>query len=160
MTGKKMILILAAVAGCASVRPASSRDLAAGHWTGQIDRAGWLQPLSLDIENDDGTYRGEWRAADGIASEPLQKVDVSGDTVRLETDKLLFVGRVQGSKLSGTVSRKGPTSPRGSSRSSTTTWSTIREASRCSAECHEPGPASAFRASETVKDVHDAAEAI
>jgi len=107
MTGKKMIVILAAVAGCASVRPASSRDLAAGHWTGQIERDGWLQPLSLDIENDDGTYRGEWRAEDGIPSEPLQKVDVSGDTVRLETDKLLFVGRVQGSKLSGTVSRKG-----------------------------------------------------
>ena len=107
MTGKKMIVILAAVAGCASMHPTSSRDLAAGHWTGQIDRDGWLQPLSLDIENDDGTYRGEWRAADGIASEPLQQVDVSGDTVRLETDKLLFVGRVQGSKLSGTVSHKG-----------------------------------------------------
>jgi len=37
----------------------------------------------------------------------LAAVDVSGDTVRLETDKLLFVGRVQGSKLSGTVSHKG-----------------------------------------------------
>jgi len=33
MTGKKMIVILAAVAGCATVRSVSSRDLAAGHWT-------------------------------------------------------------------------------------------------------------------------------
>jgi len=46
MTGKKMIVILAAVVGCASMHPTSSRDLAAGHWTGQIDRDGWLQPLS------------------------------------------------------------------------------------------------------------------
>jgi len=107
MTGKKLIVILAAAAGCATMHPASSRDLAAGHWSGQIDRDGWLQPLSLDIENDDGTYRGEWRASAGIASEPLQKVDVSGDTVRLETDQLLFVGRIRGSKLSGTVSHKG-----------------------------------------------------
>ncbi len=109
MLGMKTLAIVAALVGCASVRPVG--DLAAGHWTGEIDRGGWLQPFSLDIDHDAGSYRGEWRSQLGLRSEPLQNLDVEGDTVRFETDKLLFMGHVQGRKLSGTVSRKGAELP-------------------------------------------------
>jgi len=107
MNGWKMTVILAAFAGCASMRPAASRDLAVGRWTGEVDRGGWPQPLAFEIENDGNSYRGEWRTEAGVPGQPLQKVVVTGDAVRLETDHLVFLGHLQGSKLSGTVSRKG-----------------------------------------------------
>src|SRR5262249_956785 len=104
MDGRKTIAIVAALVGCAIVHPSADSDLAAGHWIGEIDRGGRLQPFALDI---DGTPRGEWRSERGLRSVALQNFDVTGDTVRFETDELLFVGRVQGQRLSGTVSRKG-----------------------------------------------------
>jgi len=103
----KAMMILLAVAGAASARAAGTPDLAAGHWTGQIDRGGWLQPLWLEIEKDGDSYRGEWSSDAGVPSEQLDKVVVKGDSVRFETERLLFVGHVQGSRLSGTISRKG-----------------------------------------------------
>ena len=106
MNGWKMIVILAAFAGCASMRPAASRDLAAGRWTGEVDRGGWPQPLAFEIENDGNSYRGEWRS-EGVPDQRLEKVVVTGDAVRLETGQLVFLGHLQGSKLSGTVSRQG-----------------------------------------------------
>ncbi len=107
MTGWKTIVSLAAFAGCASLHPAASRDLAVGHWKGEIDRGGWLQPLAFEIEKDGNSYRGDWRSEVGVPGQPLQKVEVTGDAVRLETDKLVFLGHLQGSKLLGTVARKG-----------------------------------------------------
>jgi hypothetical protein len=107
MNAWKAIVILGAFAGCASFRAAGERDPAVGRWTGEIDRGGWQQPLAFEIEKDGNSYRGDWRADVGVPEQALQKVDVTGDTVRLETDKLVFLGHLQGSKLSGTVSRKG-----------------------------------------------------
>jgi len=67
---------------------------------------GWLQPLAFEIEKHGNSYRGDWRSEPGVPDQPLQKIEVAGETVRLETDKLVFLGHVQGSKLLGTVSRK------------------------------------------------------
>ena len=106
-TWKTMTMaILVALAGCAGVQMAPRRDLAAGHWNGEIDRDGWVQPLTLNFERENGVYKGIWRSEAGLRSRPLESVDVQGDEVRFTTDKLLFVGHVNGSTLSGTVSQK------------------------------------------------------
>jgi hypothetical protein len=100
------IAILAALAGGAGVQAQQRHDLAAGAWRGAIDGEGGTQPLNIDLDQQSGGWRGEWRSFAGSPSKPLQSVDVQGDQVRFETDKLRFVGQVSGSKLSGTVSRK------------------------------------------------------
>jgi hypothetical protein len=105
MTGWKTIAMLASLAGCAGVQTTRQTDFAPGRWIGEIDHDGFLQPLALDIERQDDAYRGEWRSA--VRSRPLENVEVQGDQVRFETDKLRFVGHVSGSTLSGTVSDKG-----------------------------------------------------
>jgi hypothetical protein len=105
MTGWKTVAIVTALTGCAGVQTIGQRD-ASGHWVGEIDRDGWLEPLALDIERENGDYRGEWRPAVGVRSRPLESVQVQGEEVRFETDKLRFVGRVSGSTLSGTVTQK------------------------------------------------------
>jgi hypothetical protein len=109
----KSIAILAAVTGCAGAQTARQRDLAAGHWIGEIDRGGWPQPLSLDFERDNGAYRGQWSTEPGVRSKPLESVEIQGDEVRFETDKLRFVGHVAGTTLSGTVSQKAADAPLG-----------------------------------------------
>jgi hypothetical protein len=106
MNGWKTIVTLIAFAGCASLRTAADRDPAVGRWKGEIDRGGWLQPLAFEIEKHGNSYRGDWRSEPGVPDQPLQKIEVAGETVRLETDKLVFLGHLQGSKLLGTVSRK------------------------------------------------------
>ena len=98
--------IVAALAGSAGVQAKERRDLAAGAWRGEIDGEGWIQPLSFDLDQQAGGWRGEWRSFAGGPSKPLQSVDVQGDQVRFETDKLRFVGQVRGSQLSGTVFNK------------------------------------------------------
>ena len=113
MNGWKMILVLAAFAGCSGVQPSVSRELAGGRWFGEIDYGGWRQPLALQIVTDGQGYRGEWSSENGLPSEPLRKVDVNGSAVRLETDQLVFAGQVEGRKLSGTVSRKDTGAPQG-----------------------------------------------
>jgi hypothetical protein len=106
MTGWKTVAILAALTGCAGVQTTGQRD-ASGHWVGEIDRDGWLQPLALHIEREGGgAYRGEWRSAVGVRSRPLESIQVQGEEVRFETDKLRFVGHVNGGTLSGTVTQK------------------------------------------------------
>jgi len=100
------IAIVAALAGSAGVQAQQRRDLAAGAWRGVIDGEGWTQPLAIDLDPQGSGWRGEWRSYAGGPSKPLQNVDVHGDQVRFETDKLRFVGQVSGSTLSGTVSRK------------------------------------------------------
>ena len=104
MKALKTILICAAFVGCASTYSSSRRDPAAGNWRGVLERDGWPEAMAFRIENADGAWRGEWQLA-GV-SQPLQNVEVSGDNVRFETDKLLFAGRLQGSTLSGSVARK------------------------------------------------------
>lgn len=103
--------VLAALAGCAGVQGTQAREFAAGHWTGEIDRDGWVQPLAIDIQQENGTYRGELRSLG--AGKSLESVEVRGDQVRLETDKLRFVGHVNGSTLSGTVATKPSDAPAG-----------------------------------------------
>jgi len=100
------IAIVSVLAGGAGVQAEQRRDLAAGAWRGEIDGEGWTQPLNIDLDQGGGGWRGEWRSSAGGPSKPLQSVDVQGDQVRFETDKLRFIGQVSGSKLSGTVSRK------------------------------------------------------
>jgi hypothetical protein len=106
MTWKTMTILAVALAGCAGVPTMRQRNLASGRWSGEIDRDGWLQPLSLDIDGENGAYRGEWRSVAGVRSRPLENFAVQGDEVRFETDKLRFVGHVTGSTLSGTVLQK------------------------------------------------------
>jgi hypothetical protein len=113
MTGWKMIAVVAALTGCAGVQTTRERDVAAGHWVGEIDREDSWQPLSLDIEHENGVYRGELRSVAGARGRPLENVRVLGDEVRFETEKLRFVGRVSGSTLSGTVARKDEGAPIG-----------------------------------------------
>jgi len=110
---KQMMIAAVALAGCAGVHPTSGRDSVAGRWTGEVDRDGWSQPLAFEIEKDGDSYRGEWRSDAGGPVEQLQTVAVKGEAVRLETDKLLFSGQLQGNTLSGTVSRKGADAPEG-----------------------------------------------
>ena len=112
MTGWKTVAILTALTGCAGVQTTGQRD-ASGHWVGELDRDGWLQPLALDIERENGAYRGEWRSAVGVRSRPLESVQVQGEEVRFETDKLRFVGHVSGNTLSGTVTEKSADAPVG-----------------------------------------------
>ena len=113
MTRWTMMAILAALAGCAGVQTTRQRDFASGHWVGEIERDGTLQPLSLDIERENGVYRGEWRPVAGVRSRPLENVDVQGDEVRFETDKLRFQGHLSGGTLSGTVTHKPADAPFG-----------------------------------------------
>src|SRR5512140_2926201 len=112
MTRWTMMAVLAALAGCAGVQ-APQRDSGAGHWKGEIDRDGSLQPVSFEIDGENGVYRGEWRSVAGLRSRQLENVQVQGDEVRFETDKLRFVGHVSGSTLSGTVTHKPADSPFG-----------------------------------------------
>jgi hypothetical protein len=112
MTRWMVVALVAALAGCAGVQrqwsspsTVGQRD-ASGHWVGELDRDGWLQPLAVDIEQENGAYRGELRSAAGVRSRPLESVNVQGEEVRFETDKLRFVGHVSGSILSGTVTQK------------------------------------------------------
>ena len=113
MTRWAMMAILAALAGCAGAQTTWQRDFASGHWVGEIDRDGSLQPLSLDIKRENGVYRGEWRPVEGVRSRPLENVDVQGDDVRFETDKLRFQGHLSGSTLAGTVTHKPADAPFG-----------------------------------------------
>jgi hypothetical protein len=113
MTRWTMMAMVAALAGCAGVQASQQRDLGAGHWIGEIDRDGASQPLALEIDGENGVYRGEWRSATGLRSRPLENVLVQGDEVRFETDKLRFVGHRSGSTLSGTVTHKPAGAPFG-----------------------------------------------
>jgi hypothetical protein len=113
MTRWTMMAILAALAGCAGVQASQRRDLGAGQWKGEIDRDGSAQPVSFEIDGENGVYRGEWRSPAGLRSRQLENVQVQGDEVRFETDKLRFVGHVSGSTLSGTVTHKPADSPFG-----------------------------------------------
>ena len=101
-----MIGMMAALAGSSAVR-AEQRDPVAGHWYGLVERDGWSQPLSLDIDHENGTYRGEWRSNVEVPSQRLESVAVQGNDVSFDTNKLHFAGRLNGDILSGTVTRKG-----------------------------------------------------
>jgi hypothetical protein len=109
----KAMAILAAVAGCAGARSVQNTNSALGHWDGEIDHGGFSQAIALDIENENGVYFGEWQPAVGLPSKPLENVEVHGDEVRFETDRLRFVGHVTGSRLAGTVTDKVANAPVG-----------------------------------------------
>jgi hypothetical protein len=107
----KAIVVLAMITGCAGASTPPARDVAVGHWSGKIDGAGWSQPLALQIENDAGRYHGIWASGRSLVAQPLESVDVRGDGVRLETERLVFLGRVQGTRLSGIVFDKRADAP-------------------------------------------------
>jgi hypothetical protein len=113
MSGWKAIAVVAALTGCAGVQTAQQRSFASGHWVGEVDRDGWTQAVALDIENDHGALRGQWRSVRDTPKQAIQNVDVQGDEVRFETDKLRFVGHVNGSWLSGTLTDKIAAAPVG-----------------------------------------------
>jgi hypothetical protein len=107
------IVVATMLAGCAGANTAPSRDSAVGHWSGRMELGAWSQPLALQIDDEAGTYRGEWVWGSGLASQRFETVAVRGDAVRLETQRLVFVGLVRGSTLSGTVSNKRTEAPEG-----------------------------------------------
>lgn len=113
MSGWKTIAVVAAMTGCAGVQTAQQRNSASGHWIGEVDRDGWSQAVALDIESDAAGWRGQWRAVRETPKQALESVDVQGTRVRFETEKLRFVGHVQGSRLSGTVTDKVADAPLG-----------------------------------------------
>ena len=113
MSGWKTIALVAALTGCAGVQRAQERSSASGHWIGEVNRNGWRQPVALDIERDHGALRGQWRGVRETPKQAIDSVDVQGDEVRFETEKLRFVGHVQGSTLSGTVTDKVADAPLG-----------------------------------------------
>jgi hypothetical protein len=108
-----MVAMVAALAGCAGMRTMGDGDFASGHWIGEIDRDGSLQPLLLDIARENGAYRGRVQSVAGVPARALENVEVQGDRVRFETDKLRFVGQLKGSTLAGTVSHKPEDAPVG-----------------------------------------------
>ena len=108
-----MVAMVAALAGCAGMRTMGDGDFASGHWTGEIDRDGTVQPLSVDLARENGAYRGQVQSAAGVRARPLENVQVEGDQVRFETDKLRFVGQLKGSTLAGTVTHKPEDAPVG-----------------------------------------------
>jgi hypothetical protein len=113
MTKWTMVAMVAALAGCAGMRTMRDRDFASGHWIGEIDRDGSLQPFFLDIARENGAYRGQVQALEGVPGKPLENVEVQGDRVRFETDKLRFVGQIKGTTLAGTVTHKPEDAPVG-----------------------------------------------
>ena len=113
MNWKTIAALGALMAGCAGMQPKQQRDVATGYWSGEIDRHGWPEPLALDIERDGDVFRGAWQSAPELGSRPLENVQVQGDDVRFETDKLRFVGHVSGDMLSGKVTEKPADAPVG-----------------------------------------------
>ena len=108
-----MVTMVAALAGCAGVRTLGSNDFASGHWIGEIDRDGSQQRFALDIARENGVYRGQVQSAGSVGARPIENVEVQGDQVRFETDKLRFVGHLKGSTLAGTVTHKPEDAPVG-----------------------------------------------
>src|SRR5690242_17854747 len=97
--------LVAGLAACAGVKTVGQRD-ASGQWIGEIDRGGQRQAVSLDLHREGGAYRGQLRQI-GESAEAQQR----GDEVRFETEELRFVGHVEGSRLSGTVTDKRADAP-------------------------------------------------
>ncbi|HET7787539.1 MAG TPA: hypothetical protein VFL36_16325 [Myxococcales bacterium] len=113
MSALKAVAVLVALSGCAGVQAVGQGGSVSGHWIGEIDRDGWRQPVALDIESENGAWTGQWRAVREAPRQSIENVAVQGDEVRFETGKLRFVGRVDGSRLSGTVTEKLADAPVG-----------------------------------------------
>jgi hypothetical protein len=113
MSKRPIAAIAAALTGCAAIRTMQELDFASGHWTGEIDHGGAVQPLSFDIARDNGAYRGQLRSVSGAPGRALENLEVQGDQVRFETDELRFVGRVTGRTLAGPVTQKPSGAPFG-----------------------------------------------
>jgi len=114
MTNWRIITALAVLlAGCAGLQGTHRRDAASGYWRGEMDRMGWPEPFAVDIERDGEAFQGAWLSSPEVGSRPLENIQVQGDDVRFETDKLRFVGRISGDKLSGTVTEKPADAPVG-----------------------------------------------
>jgi hypothetical protein len=103
MTGWKTIAIAVALTGCAGVQTTRQTEFASGHWAGELDRGGWHQAVSLDLERDGAAWRGEWLPASEHVAQPLENVELQGRELRFDTGTLRFVGSVDGARLSGTV---------------------------------------------------------
>jgi hypothetical protein len=99
-----MAVLLVAVSACAGVQRAQDVDsAAAGHWSGEIDRNGWRQPVSFDLERDGGAWRGHWQSVRESPGQEIENVEVRGGDVRFDTGKLRVVGHVSGATLRATV---------------------------------------------------------
>src|SRR5205823_3757012 len=70
-----MVAMVAALAGCAGMRTMGDGDFASGHWIGEIDRDGSLQPLLLDIARENGAYRGRVQSVAGVPARTLENVE-------------------------------------------------------------------------------------
>jgi hypothetical protein len=105
MTKTRWLAILIASTGCAALTGASTKntDSISGRWSGEIEHDGWSRRVWFDLDSEGGGWRGRWQSFPGVASLPFREVAVQGDEVRLETERLRFVGRVMGDTLSGTV---------------------------------------------------------
>ena len=101
------LMAVAALAVFALARPVRAQALPAGLWTGEIRHSGWSQSLALDVESAAGSYTGALGPVDSRLDEPIRKVEIDGDRIRLETDRLVLTGRIQGGTISGIVSEKG-----------------------------------------------------
>ena len=113
MSKRTMAAIATALTGCAGMRTMEELDVASGHWMGEIDHAGAVQPLSFDIARDNGAYRGQLRSVAGVPGGPLENLEVQGNQVRFETDELRFLGHVTGSTLAGPVTQQPSGAPFG-----------------------------------------------
>jgi hypothetical protein len=99
----KTVAMVAAVTGCAGVQRTSEPVPVSGVWVGEIEWPGGMEEVAFDLKSQNGTYRGEVRSLE-YGSEQLENVAVRGDLVELNTGNLRFEGRVEGSRLWGTVS--------------------------------------------------------
>ena len=106
MSSWKMVVVAAALSGCAGLQKAPEADLASGHWEGEIDNNGWRRPVSFDLERTGGSWRGQWQLVSEVPGQSLQNVEVSGRDVRFEAGTLRVAGHVDRGTLRGTVTDK------------------------------------------------------
>jgi hypothetical protein len=113
MSSWKIVVVAAALGGCAGLQRAPEADLASGHWEGEIDNNGWRRPVSFDLERTGGSWRGQWQLVSEVPGQSLQNVEVSGRDVRFEAGTLRVAGHVDRGTLRGTVTDKAADEPVG-----------------------------------------------
>ena len=85
-----------------------------GLWQGTLDAAGQKLRLVLTItKKPDGTYSGSVNSIDQGVILPIDVISVNGDSVRIESVRSMFDGKLNadGSELTGQFSQGGAVFP-------------------------------------------------
>jgi hypothetical protein len=104
MKTARSIVLVALLAGCASVPARAPRDGdVSGHWEGFLLRNGLREPASVDLLEASNSWEARFGAGDN--SVRLEDVRVTGSTVHFELPgEASFDGTVAGDRMAGSVS--------------------------------------------------------